>query len=134
MGSELARQEAFALVIQQQSLVGIRIDKLKAQGLLRAGGWHRELPLHPIAAGLGQQGPTLAIRQEGPTLSPGLAGKQATDQTAARAGVRLRLGKPEQLMADSGMGAEQRRCSLYVLLTIFTPPDSQDFALLGSWL
>ena len=26
------------------------------------------------------------------------------------------------------------RCSLYVLLTIFTPPDSQDFALLGSWL
>ena len=27
-----------------------------------------------------------------------------------------------------------RRCSLYVLLTIFTPPDSQDFALLGSWL
>ena len=28
----------------------------------------------------------------------------------------------------------KRRCSLYVLLTIFTPPDSQDFALLGSWL
>ena len=26
------------------------------------------------------------------------------------------------------------RCSLYVLLTIFTPPDNQDFALLGSWL
>ena len=28
----------------------------------------------------------------------------------------------------------RRRCSLYVLLTIFTPPDSQDFALLGSWV
>ena len=26
------------------------------------------------------------------------------------------------------------RCSLYVLLTIFIPPDSQDFALLGSWV
>ena len=31
---------------------------------------------------------------------------------------------------EAGVG----RCSLYVLLTIFTPPDSQDFALLGSWL
>ena len=26
------------------------------------------------------------------------------------------------------------RCSLYVLFRILTPPDNQDFALLGSWL
>ena len=36
--------------------------------------------------------------------------------------------------ANKMITREKRRCSLYVLLTIFTPPDSQDFALLGSWL
>lgn len=37
-------------------------------------------------------------------------------------------------VAIAGTGPMLGRCSLYVLLTIFTPPDSQDFALLGSWL
>src|SRR5574344_411930 len=107
MGLESARQEAFALVIQPPALVGIQVDKLEAQGLPRAGGGSRELPLHPVAAGLGSQGETLAIRSEGPALVPGLAGKQAADQPAACSVVGRRFGKPEQLMADSGMGAEQ---------------------------
>ena len=38
------------------------------------------------------------------------------------------------LLLSLGGMSFSRRCSLYVLLTIFTPPDSQDFALLGSWL
>ena len=46
-------------------------------------------------------------------------------------------GKDELLVTGPAwaiLKLAQGRCSLYVLLTIFTPPDSQDFALLGSWL
>ena len=60
--SELAWQEAFTLIIQQQALVGAWVEKLETQWQARVGGCRGELPLHAIAAGLAQQGLASTIR------------------------------------------------------------------------
>ena len=45
---------------------------------------------------------------------------------------RKRVLNPTQKHKSAGFRLSFRRCSLYVLVSIFTPPTSQDLALFGS--
>ena len=118
MGLESARQEAFTLVIQPQALVGLGVDKLEAQGLLRAGGGGRELPLHPVAAGLGSQGETLAIRSEGPALVLSL------DQILIPCAIRsLAARKPSILLCRASQPSQRApQLAIPVRLLSIKPP------------
>ena len=79
---ELARYESFPLIIQLQSLIGRRMDKLETQWQARAGGCGGKLPLHAIAAGFAQQGVAPTIRPQRPALRPGAASEQAAYDAA----------------------------------------------------